>query len=243
MGDTSSERKKTAWKTVLAVAVPILIGLVLVWAGAEDYRFPWARQAPPVTTKPTVGSSPPAQPTTRPTVRPTSSPPKTSAPPPTRPKVPPALLSDLPQVDNSDGVNSSIDLRFEGLTVNGDDFANSLTYRCSLYCNGSSPQTWEVSLGKKYRQFTALAAVADTAGGEKTTTKFEVDVDGEAHSYTARVGKPAPIKLDVRGALRLRIRIFAPADLRSPIRAGADSTQGKGSQMPNAGLTTPQLLG
>lgn len=152
------------------------------------------------------------------------------------------MLSDLPPVDNSDGANSSIDLRFEGLTVNGTDYANSLTYRCNLFCNGTSPQTWEVSLGRRYTQFVARAAVADTAGGEKTTTKIEVDVDGEAHFYTARVGKSVPIKLDVRGALRLRIRIFAPTDLKSPIQAGADAAAGKGSQMPNAGLTTPQLL-
>lgn len=241
MGDTAPERTKTAWKAVLGGALTIVIGLVLVWAGVEDYRFPWAKPGPtsPATTKPTGGSSPPA----RPTVKPTTNSPRPTPPPPTRPKVPPALLSDLPQVDNSDGSNSSIDLRFEGLTVNGNDYANSLTYRCSLFCNGTSPQTWEVSLGKKYSLFTARAAVADTAGGEKTTTKFEVDVDGEAHSYTARVGRSVPIKLDVRGALRLRIRIFAPTDLKSPIQAGADAAAGKGSQMPNAGLTTPQLLG
>lgn len=146
-------------------------------------------------------------------------------------------------VDNADRANSDIDLDFQNLFVNGDTYVNSPPYRCDLFCNRSSLQTYEVSLGKKYRQFTVLAGVADTAGGEKTTTRFEVDVDGEAHSYAASVGKPARIKLDVRGALRLRIRIFAPNDLKSPVQSGADAAAGKGSQLPNAGLGTPRLLG
>lgn len=149
-----------------------------------------------------------------------------------------ALLSDLPRASS---VGSSSDLRFRDVEINGDRHENSLHHRCELYCDGPSPATYEVVLGREFSRFTALAGVVDTAARE-TRTKFEIDVDGKLHTFTAELGKPQAVDIDVRGALRLTVRIYAPAPLKSPLEAGADIAGGVQSVLPDAALGHPLLV-
>ncbi|MFI7679386.1 NPCBM/NEW2 domain-containing protein [Actinophytocola sp. NPDC049390] len=205
----------------------ITAGTVLALLGGDD--------------TPGTGSSAPSVTTTERTV-PTEESTSTTAETPviTPSDVPSArrtLLSELTRVEGS----NDIDLDFTDVTIQGDTYENSLHYHCSLYCNGDSPATFEVDLGGKYSMFTAFAGI--TASGADAPTKIEIDVDGVlAKTYEVRVGQPAEVEVPVAGAQRLRISMYAPAPLPSPIQAGADAAGGVSHVFPDVALGKPTLL-
>lgn len=147
-----------------------------------------------------------------------------------------ALLSDLPRAGEP-----SSDLRFQDVDIDGQHYENSLRYSCELFCNGPSPAAYDVDLGRRFSRFTAVAGVVDTAASG-SADKFEIDVDGVLKSWTASIGHPQNIDIDVRNALRLTIRIYPPATLKSPLQAGADAAGGVQSALPDAALGHPVLI-
>lgn len=173
---------------------------------------------------------------------PTTTPVQTLSPTP-KPSATPEILAtslmDLPTVDQD--TNRDIDLEQLGTTlIDGETYGRVLAYECSLFCNGESPQVVEVTLGGQFKRFTATAAVLDTSSGT-----YRVDVKAGAHSvktYSASPGAPASIDLDVTGVSRLRVELYAPGELKSPLQAGADSAVGdNGGGLPGLGLADPLL--
>jgi hypothetical protein len=178
-------------------------------------------------------SSPPPTSTTMTTSAPAATGTSTSS---SRQPVSTALLSELPSAGGK-----SADLRFQDVDIDGQHYENSLRYSCDLFCNGPSPATYDVDLGRRYSRFTAVAGVVDTAASG-STDKFEIDVDGALQSWTASIGHPQTIDIDVHNALRLSIRIYPPATLKSPLQAGADTAGGTSSVLPDAALGHPVLI-
>ncbi|MFF0234408.1 hypothetical protein [Micromonospora sp. NPDC005254] len=166
----------------------------------------------------------------------TPSTPATTEPPP----VMATSLLDLPAVDED--TNSSIDLDEPGtVEINGTTYGHALIYQCSLYCDGSSPQVREVTLGKKFSRFRTTAAVLDTSTG-----KYRIDITLDRHppkTYTITPGNPASINISVAGISRLRIQLYAPGKLKSPLQAGVDVAGGNnGGGLSGIGLGDPILL-
>ncbi|WP_170067852.1 NPCBM/NEW2 domain-containing protein [Lentzea guizhouensis] len=151
------------------------------------------------------------------------------------PKQQRALLSELPLVSGS----NNIDLDFADVDIDGVRYTSSLHYHCSLYCDGKSPATYEVSLGGLYTLFQAKAGIASTGANEPT--KFEIEADGEVTTVVASAGKAQDVSVDVRGVQRLKIRIYAPAPLVGPLQAGVDATSGDERVLPDAALGSPVL--
>lgn len=159
-----------------------------------------------------------------------------SSPPP----VMAASLLDLPTV--AEDTNDAADLDEEESTeVDGVMYARLLTYSCSLFCGGDSPQTREVALGRKFDSFEADFAVLDTATGRH---RLDITLDGKRpKTYYAEPGEPAEIRVVVTGVSRMRIQFFSPGPLKSPLQAGADSAVGEnGGGMPGSALADPLLL-
>ncbi|MGZ0153529.1 hypothetical protein ACXJJ3_41130 [Kribbella sp. WER1] len=190
-------------------------------------------------------ASPPAKPSTPATsapVKATSAPTHRTVPPPTkeRPLVQATSLLALPRV--AEDTNDDIDLDDAGTTqIDGTTYGQALVYQCSDFCNGSSPQVREVTLGRKFKRFTATAVVLDSSNGSH---RVDITLDGQApRVYTVRPGHPEPIKLDVTGISRLRVQLYAPGPLKNPIQAGADSAAGRnGGGLPGVALGDPMLL-
>lgn len=133
-------------------------------------------------------------------------------------------LLDLPTVDQD--TNSTIDLHSDGTTeIGGRTYGRALAYRCADFCNGSSPQTYLVTLGRQYAKFTATAAVLDTAAG-----RYRIDVTLDSttpKTYYVEPGTSAPLSISVAGVYRMRIQLYAPGPLKNPLQAGADAAAGK----------------
>ncbi|OKJ95667.1 hypothetical protein AMK34_21935 [Amycolatopsis sp. CB00013] len=79
--------------------------------------------------------------------------------------------------------------------------------------------------------------------GADVSTKIEIDVDGQLKgTYMVQATKPMPIEIAVKGAQRLRIALYAPAPLRTPLQAGVDSAGGVQHVLPDVALGKPTLL-
>jgi len=150
-------------------------------------------------------------------------------------------LLDLPAVELN--TNSTIDLDHASGTVqiNRATYGRALVYECSLFCNGSSPQVREVSLGRAFSRFRAAAAVLDTKTGEY---RIDITLDSAPPvTFTTSPGTTTPIDLDVTGAARMRIEMFSPGPLKNPMQAGADAAAGvNGGGLPGVALGDPLLL-
>lgn len=214
LGLTADLLQVAGWIGVPTLAV--VLGIVFGTSGDPDQQ----QSAP-------TGESPSQQVTSPPLVT------STAAPVAAR-----TLLQELPKASSS---GSSIDLRFRDVDINGTHYENSLYYHCELYCDGPSPQTYEVDLGRRFARFEAVAGAVDTAAAG-VAAKVEIDVDGKLYKFEAALGRPQPVTVDVQGALRLRIRMYAPATLKSPIQAGADAAGGRTSVLPDTALGHPVLV-
>lgn len=148
-------------------------------------------------------------------------------------------LLDLPLVEQDS--NHSIDLEnLDTTSIDGTTYGRALAYSCSLFCNGRSPQVFEVVLGKNFKIFSATAAVLDTSSG---TYRIDISLDQKPPAkFVTSPGKPTPIRIDVGGISRMRIQIYAPGPLKSPVQAGVDTTGGEnGGGLPGIGLADPVL--
>ena len=149
-------------------------------------------------------------------------------------------LLDLPEVEQDS--NDTTDLDIEGtIEINGKTYGRALVYECSLFCNGSSPQTRLVTLADRFSRLTADAAVLDTKDGDY---RIDITLDSSAPvTYNVRPGKTTSIDLDVTGVSRMRIQMYAPGPLKNPLQAGADSAVGEnGGGLPGVALGDPVLL-
>ncbi|WFE40830.1 hypothetical protein [Micromonospora sp. WMMD998] len=217
----------------------MLLAALVVFAGVQAVA---QTHSPPESDTPSQGAAPTTEPaSTTPPATPTSAPTPTPAPPTTEPSpVMATSLLDLPAVDED--TSSSIDLDDPGtLEIDGTTYGRALVYQCSLYCDGPSPQVREVTLGRKFSRFTATAAVLDTSTGRH---RIDITLDGHPpKTFAVAPGSPASINVSVAGVSRLRIQLYAPGKLKSPLQAGADAAGGNnGGGLPGIALGDPTLL-
>ncbi|WP_299169686.1 hypothetical protein [uncultured Arthrobacter sp.] len=229
-----SEKAKehSSFPVIAGLIAAAFVALVLVQInGAPTSSTGELTPQPPGTETPQPSNSPP-------TTNPPSTPPAT--PTPAQPPVQATSILDLPVTDQE--TNSLIDLEeTDASSINGTAYARTLRYECNLYCNGSSPQVFEVTLGKKFSTFTTSLGVLDTKNGEH---RIDISLDqGDPVIYTANPGPPTEITLDVKEVSRMTIRLYAPNELKSPLQAGVDSTIGEnGGDLPGVALADPVVL-
>lgn len=149
-------------------------------------------------------------------------------------------LLDLPAVDQH--VTKSIDLeQLDTVLIDGTSYGQALAYSCSLFCNGTSPQILEVSLGRQFKKFTATAVVLDTSSG---TYRIDITLDGQPPmSFATSPGSFTAIEVNVENVSRMRIQMYAAESLKGPLQAGSDTAAGEnGGGLPGVALADPLLL-
>jgi hypothetical protein len=141
-------------------------------------------------------------------------------------------------------VARSIDVRSSAAELGGTPYGNSLVFTCELYCDDSaSLARVAYNLGGDYSTFSTTAGVLDTAPDINETATFTVIVDGiERAKTTASFRQPAPIELDIRGALRLELLITTGIRNVSPLEAGVDAAGGKTNSFPHTAWGDPLLV-
>nr|WP_295920761.1 hypothetical protein [uncultured Actinomyces sp.] len=138
--------------------------------------------------------------------------------------------------------NEDIDLdEHESIKVNAEVVGRALTYKCSMYCNGISPQVRQFVLGSKYSRLQAQLYVLDSSADDHRVAFYNGDVlMGE---YGVFPGEPTLVDLDVSGVSRLTVVFPSPAPLKSAVQAGADTAVGKnGGGLPGVALVEPTLI-
>lgn len=244
VADAVVDKKHQARKYIpmLVVGALVFVGIQAIAQNNDKDDDSNAGSTNPSSGQTSTSSPPSSEDTPQPpqtTPPPIPSPPPTSAPPPT-PIIQATSLLKLTAV--AEDTNDDIDLKEEGtIDIDGRTYGRALVYRCSLFCNGSSPQTREVTLGRRYQRFVTTLAVLDTSTG-----RHRVDITLDTRlpkTYTVTPGHARKIILDVTGVSRMRIELYAPSPLKNPIQAGADSTVGRnGGGLPGVGLGDPMLL-
>lgn len=198
------------------ISIPVAVGLI---AGAAFLM--WLLEVTGTPTSPAGGqaATPPAntetpQPSTPSPSTPTPSPPPSSPPPTTTPPVPPTSLLKLTWARES--TDSTSDIEFRGpISIDGTPHDEALVFDCNIWCNGTSPQVYEVTLGRNFKTFTATAAVLDEYNGPH---RFQIRLDQrEPLSYTTSPANAVPIKLDVTGVTRIRVEFYRTAEQEAVI--------------------------
>ncbi|MGQ4535213.1 hypothetical protein ACUH9Y_09000 [Dermabacteraceae bacterium P13115] len=138
--------------------------------------------------------------------------------------------------------NNDIDLRVrDSINVNGETLGPVLTYSCSLYCNGSSPQIRQFVLGGKFASLRGTLFVLDSSSDSHQVTFY--NDDALIQENVVSPGEPISIDLDVTGVSRLTVVFYAPGPLKSPLQAGIDTTSGNnGGGLPGVALVEPSLF-
>lgn len=240
VADATADKKHPARKYIPMLVIGVLAFAIIQTVAQKndgDSQAKPTNSAPSQNPTPSVDQTQQAPQTTPPPAASTPSPTSTSPQPPV---IQATSLLKLPAVNED--TNDDIDLREEGtIDVDGATYGRALLYRCSLYCNGSSPQIREVTLGRRFQRFTTTAAVLDTSTGRH---RIDITLDSQApKTFTVSPGHSRKIALNVSGISRMRIELYAPGELKSPIQAGADSTVGRnGGGLPGVGLGDPMLL-
>jgi hypothetical protein len=107
-------------------------------------------------------------------------------------------LSELEPLTSTQGVDTS------AVEINGKGFARSVT----LTANAAGPvNSAEYNLGRHWHTFTATVGLRDDSPTGGTLT-FEVVIDGtREYRETIRLGESQAVRLDVSGALRLKLTV------------------------------------
>ena len=135
------------------------------------------------------------------------------------------------------------DIRFRAAELNGRHYGASIVYRPDLFCNEPRGAV-EYTIGRRFRQFHAIAGVLDDARDAKQTGHFELFVDGKLRARAATtLGKPARFTVDVTGVLRLRLVAYRTDTVANPMMVGALMTSGRGGNMPELAWGDPALSG
>jgi hypothetical protein len=118
----------------------------------------------------------------------------------------------------------SLDIRTDSARIDGVRYDDSIVLRPAEFT--AEPRGFvEVNLAGAYRWLTAVVGVPDDAAESFQVGRFEVYVDGDPQSEnSAARGKPAVVKVDVTGALRLRLEMYRPGAGRLPELAWGNPT-------------------
>ncbi|WP_181771587.1 SEFIR domain-containing protein [Amycolatopsis pittospori] len=138
-------------------------------------------------------------------------------------------------------VAKSSDLRVEAATLNGVHYGNSLTYRCSAFCNDPRGVV-EYDLGRRYRRFSVTAGVLDDARDSRQIGHFEVYLDGVRQpGESAKLGSPVLIEAEVAEVLRLQLVAYRTDTTAHPMLAGARMAGGLSNGLPELAWGDPTV--
>jgi hypothetical protein len=133
------------------------------------------------------------------------------------------------------------DIRFHAAEINGHHYGDSIVYRPDLFCNEPRGAV-EFTLGRKFRQFEAMAGVLDDAREGHQTGHFQLFADGRLRARgTTELGKPVRFRVAVTGVLRLRLVAYRADTVASPMMIGALMTSGKSGNMPELAWGDPAV--
>jgi hypothetical protein len=99
--------------------------------------------------------------------------------------------------------------------LSGKTYAHALVNDQQFYCadeSNASGDAVEYNLSRGYRRLEAVVGIDDNAQDSAVKVRVEAFVDGRpAGTVTAQYGKPATLKVDVAGGLRLKLQWVAVA--------------------------------
>lgn len=145
------------------------------------------------------------------------------------------LLTSLAPADRGS------DVRFRAAEINGHHYGDSVVYRPDLFCNEPRGAV-EFVIGRKFRQFEAMAGVLDDARHGGQTGHFQLFLDGHLKARgTATLGKPVRFRVDVTGVLRVRLVAYRADTVANPMMVGVLMTGGKSGNMPELAWGDPTV--
>ncbi|MGQ0837801.1 SEFIR domain-containing protein [Actinokineospora sp.] len=152
---------------------------------------------------------------------------------PARPQV--LLANGLPWLDRSSDVRSG------SARIDGVHYGDSIVLRPTLFTAGARGFV-EVDLGRAYRRMTSVVGVLDDAAEAFQVGHFRVYLDGSPQPESrAALGKPGTVEVDVTGALRLRLEMYRPGVVASPLLSGVLAAGGQSSRLPELAWGNPTL--
>jgi SEFIR domain/NPCBM/NEW2 domain len=100
----------------------------------------------------------------------------------------------------------------------------------------------EVDVGQTYRRMTATVGVLDDATEAFQVGHFRVYLDGNLQQvHRVARGRPAAVEVDVTSALRLRLEMYRPDTIASPLMSGGLMNDGRSSRLPELAWGDPVL--
>jgi hypothetical protein len=137
---------------------------------------------------------------------------------------------------------SSSDVRAGRAQIDGVPYHDSIVLQ-PLSFPAESQGFVEAKLDGGYRWMTSVAGVLDDATEPFQVGVFRVFVDGSPRwEGRAAFGKPAPIKVNVRGATRLRLEMYRIGPANSPLRPRVPRTGRLANRLPELAWGNPILF-
>lgn len=155
---------------------------------------------------------------------------------------PPRVKQTVLLVSGLKWLTRSSDLRLGSAKIDNHHYGDSIVLRPSLF-TADARGFIEFDLGREYRRLTSVVGVLDDAAEADQAGYFRVHLDGDAQpEVRATLGKPGSVDLDVTGVLRLRLEMYRPDTIHSPIMSGVLATKGQSSRLPELAWGNPTLI-
>lgn len=139
-------------------------------------------------------------------------------------------------------VRCSSDVRMTGAAIDGMHRGDSIVYRPSLFANEPRAVV-EYDLGRRYTGFEAVAGVLDDAADAGQLGYFQVFLDNVPQEQVeVRMGRPAWMRYDLAGVLRLKLVAYRPGTTASPLLAGVLAAGGQSNKLPELAWGNPVLF-
>jgi hypothetical protein len=133
----------------------------------------------------------------------------------------------------------SSDVRPASAWIDGVQYDDSIVLRPATF-TAEARGFIEVDLAGAYQWMTSVAGVLDDAAESFQVGRFQVCLDGNPQSENrAAHGKPARVKVDVTGARRLRLEMYRPGTMASPLLSGESAAR---SRLPELAWGNPTLF-
>jgi hypothetical protein len=156
----------------------------------------------------------------------------------------PLSLPDVTYLVDLTANDSHLDVGTGTVSVQTDEYDQSLWYRCDLYCNDSAPASVEYVIDGAYDRFVFMAAVnADAEEGDQEGF-FQVYLDDSPlfeDPVKVTRGEPEVIDIPVEGVTWLRIEAYREGTVDDAMQAGANFVNGVSNKLPDLAWARPVL--
>jgi len=160
---------------------------------------------------------------------------------PRKPKAPVEVRERTELLTSLPWLSRSTDVRPGGARIDGTHHGDSVVLRPSLFSADAKGYV-EFDLGKRYRRLTSVVGVLDDASEADQVGYFRVYLDrSPGPEVEATLGKPGSVDVDVSGVLRLRLELYRPDTVASPMMAGSFMAGGRSARLPELAWGNPTL--